>query len=144
MHRRGIITALGVLVACGTQAWGDTVVATRTIRALSVIQPEDVDIVAEVIPGALTHPEDAIGLEARVSLYAGRPIRPGDLAVPALIERNQIIPLIYRNGTLTIKTAGRALARGGEGEAIRVLNLSSKVTVTATVDATGAAVVGSY
>lgn len=144
MHWCGVITALGMLVASGAQAWGDTVVATRTIRALSVIQPEDVDIVPDIIPGALTRPEDAIGLEARVSLYAGRPIHPGDLAAPALIERNQIIPLIYRNGALTIKTDGRALARGSEGEAIRVLNLSSKVTVTAIVDTTGAAVVGSH
>ena len=47
---------------------------------------------------------------ARVTLYPDRPIRPGDLAPPALVDRNQIVTLEYAAGPLVILTEGRALA----------------------------------
>ncbi|MEL6958408.1 MAG: flagellar basal body P-ring formation chaperone FlgA, partial [Pseudomonadota bacterium] len=89
--------------------------------------------------GALSDPTLAVGLEARVALYAGRPIRPGDIGPPAVVERNQIIPLVFANSVITITTEGRALDRAGPGDFIRVMNLSSRITVTARIDATGAA-----
>jgi flagella basal body P-ring formation protein FlgA len=43
---------------------------------------------------------------------------------------------------LLIATEGRALARGGAGDYLRVLNLSSRNTITGRVDKSGAVVVG--
>ena len=81
-------------------------------------------------------------MEARVNLYPGRPIRPGDLREPAVINRNEIITLQYDANGLLIVTEGRALDRAGIGERLRVLNLSSRTTVTATVQGAGLATVG--
>ena len=92
-------------------------------------------------PGGLTDPADVIGLEARVALFAGRPIRQADLGIPAVVERNQIISLIYDGAGLYIKTEGRALDRAGPGELIRVMNLQSRSTVTARIDESGSAYV---
>ena len=50
-----------------------------------------------------------------MAIYAGRPVRPGDLGPPALVERNQLVPLVYQPGGLAISTEGRALGRGGGG-----------------------------
>jgi flagellar basal body P-ring formation protein FlgA len=77
-----------------------------------------------------------------VTIYAGRPIRAADIGAPALVERNQIVPLVYAAGGLQITAEGRALDRGGEGDVIRVMNLSSRVQVTGIVDETGAVRVG--
>lgn len=118
------------------------VVAARTIRAQSIIEPGDLVAGTTPFPGALVDPAEGIGREARVTLYAGRPVQAADLVAPALVDRNQTIPLIYSSGPLTILAEGRALSRGGEGEVIRVMNLESRMTVTGRVAADGAVHVG--
>lgn len=123
-------------------ALAESVVATRTIRALTVIGPEDLTIVEAALPGALSDPALAVGQEARVAIYAGRPVRAQDLGAPALVDRNQLVSLIFLSGGLAISTEGRALARGAEGEVIRVMNLGSRTTVSGRVGADGAIYVG--
>ena len=91
--------------------------------------------------GGIADPALAIGQEARVALYAGRPIRSADLATPAIVERNQIIQIIYRQGGIVISTEGRALDRAGPGDWIRVMNLSSRATITAQIHESGVALV---
>jgi flagellar basal body P-ring formation protein FlgA len=118
-------------------AQADSVVMTRTVRAQSVLTAADMTMVQAAIPGALTDPAPAIGQEARITLYAGRPIRSGDLGAPASVERNQVVSLAYQAGGLEILTEGRALERGGAGDLIRVMNLSSRNTVTGQIDADG-------
>jgi len=119
----------------------DTLIAARTIPARSIIGPEDILVRDIDVLGALETPALAIGQEARVALYAGRPIRAADVGAPAVVERNQIITLIYRHGVIMISTEGRALDRAGPGDRIRVMNISSRTTVSAQVDATGTAFV---
>lgn len=133
---------LALLALLPTAAWPDSLVATRTIRAQSVIGPDDVALVAADIPGAISDAEAALGLEARVSLYAGRPIRPKDVGPPAIVERNQIVPMRYAAGSLTILTDGRALVRGRAGDVIRVMNLASRTTVTGQIADDGTVQVG--
>jgi flagellar basal body P-ring formation protein FlgA len=129
---------LALILALAAPAAAESLVATRTIRAKSLIAPEDLTLVSAELPGALSDPAQAVGLEARVSIYAGRPVRPGDLGPPTLVERNQLVTLVYVSGGLAISTEGRALARGSEGDAVRVLNLGSRNTVTGRVGPDGA------
>lgn len=128
------------LVLAG-QATAETVVAARTIRAHTVIAASDLLLRDVIIPGGVSDPEFLIGMEARVALYAGRPIRPGDVGFPAVVERNQILPLIYNRSGLSITTDGRALDRAGPGDVIRVMNLASRSTVSARIGIDGAAYV---
>ena len=95
------------------------------------------------MPGALTHPLDVVGMETRVVLYADRPIRPGDIGPPSLVDRNQLVTLIFRQQGLNIATEARALGRGSEGDRIRVMNLSSRTTVSGRIDAAGRVVASS-
>jgi flagella basal body P-ring formation protein FlgA len=82
-------------------------------------------------------------MEARVNLYPGRPIRAGDLRAPAVIDRNEVVTLQYNAGGADLDlTEGRALDRAAEGERLRILNLSSRVTVTAVAIGPGLAEVG--
>ena len=137
MWRLVVLTAL-----IAPPAGADAVIATRTLRAQTVIAPGDVAQVAADLPGALADPSQAVGFETRVIIYAGRPVRGADLGPPALVERNQIVPVAYRAGPLTIRTEGRALARGGVGQAIRVMNLASRTTITGLILPDGSVQVG--
>jgi flagella basal body P-ring formation protein FlgA len=136
-----MIRLVVLLLGLAAPAAAEVVVASRTIPARSVIGPEDLAMRDQVIPGAVADPAQIIGMEARVALYAGRPIRPEDVGFPATIERNQIVTLIYQSTGLLISTEGRALDRAGPGDAIPVMNLSSRNTVTAVIGIDGAAYV---
>lgn len=119
----------------------ETVVAARTIPAQTLIAPNDLLLRDVTIAGGESDMLLFVGMESRVALYAGRPIRAGDVGFPAIVERNQIIPLVFLRHGLRIATEGRSLARAGPGEMIRVMNLSSRSTVSARIGEDGAAYV---
>lgn len=131
-----------LILALAVPAAAESVVATRTIRAKAMIVPEDLTLVNAELPGALTDLAAAVGQEARVSIYAGKPVRPGDLGPPTLVERNQVVTLIYVAGGLAISTEGRALGRGSAQDTIRVMNLGSRTTVSGRIGPDGAVYVG--
>ncbi len=131
-----------LILALAAPASAESVVATRTIRAKTLIGPEDLTLVSAELPGALTDPAAALGQEARVAIYAGKPVRPGDFGPPTLVDRNQLVTLVYVSGGLAISTEGRALGRGAAGENIRVMNLGSRNTVTGRIGPDGAVYVG--
>lgn len=120
-----------------TPSASETILAARTIRAQTIIGPLDITLTNHVVPGGISDLDQVIGMESRVALYAGRPIRQGDIGPPALVDRNQIILLIFAAPGVSISTEGRALARGGVGDRIRVMNLSSRSTVFGVVQADG-------
>lgn len=136
-----MIRLVFALLLVAGPAVGDTVVAARTIPAQTTIMPEDIMLNSRDIPGGVANPDDVIGMESRVALFAGRPIRPADVGFPAVVERNQIVQLLYQQNGLLIATEGRALGRAGPGDRIRVMNISSRSTVTAQIGVDGIAYV---
>lgn len=130
------------LLLLATPGLAESVVATRTLRAQTVIGPEDLTLVDAKLPGALADPALALGLETRVAIYAGRPVLPGDLGPPTLVQRNQVVTLVFMTGGLAISTEGRAISRGSAGETVRVINLASRATVSGRVGPDGAVYVG--
>ncbi|GLS85190.1 flagella basal body P-ring formation protein FlgA [Cypionkella aquatica] len=131
-----------LLIFLAFPALADSVVATRTIRAHSLLTADDMTLVAMDIQGALTDTAGAIGQETRVAIYAGKPIHADQIGPNAIVERNQIVPLSYSAGGLSILTEGRALARGGVGETIEVMNLSSRAKVAGLIGLDGVLRVG--
>ncbi|MEL7105931.1 MAG: flagellar basal body P-ring formation chaperone FlgA [Pseudomonadota bacterium] len=133
--------ALVIGISTAVPALADTVVATRTIRAHAVVSPSDVGLADETIPGGLASLSEAVGQEARVMIYAGRPIRAGDLGPPAIIDRNQLVTLRFKKGGLVISTEGRAMDRAGVGDTIRAVNMSSRLSVSGFVADDGSVIV---
>lgn len=125
-----------------TTAVGETIVAARTLQSQTIIGPKDVLAKDVVVDGAFEQVENVIGQEARVTLYAGRPIRFEDIGPASIIERNQIVMLVYQRGSLRIVADARALGRGGVGDLIRVMNLTSRTTISGIIGADGAVTVG--
>lgn len=128
---------VALLLVLPTLAQADTLVATRTIRSQTLLQPGDLVAVGGTVPGALTSADQAVGMEARVVLYAGRPIRPENIGPAALIDRNQTVTILFRSGNLTIMAEGRSLGRGTAGDRIKVMNIASHSTISATIGPDG-------
>ena len=70
------------------------------------------------------------------------PIRPQDIGQPAIIERNQIVTIVFSTGGLVITADGRSLGRGGVGDTLRVMNIGSRKTVSGLVLENGTIAVG--
>ena len=124
------------LLAAGAAA-ADTVIAARNLRPGSILLASDVVQVSGEVPGSYGQIEAVVGLEAKVAIYAGRPILSEHLGLPATVERNQLVEIVYEGSGLTIRTEGRALGRGSEGQRIRVMNLASKTSLFGTVQSNG-------
>ncbi|MEP5759274.1 MAG: flagellar basal body P-ring formation chaperone FlgA [Litoreibacter sp.] len=137
-----MIVLRSIILAClPLPVLGDVVMPVHTIRANAVILIDDLKIKDVDMPGVITKPETIAGLEAKRNLYAGRPIRLTDVGPPAIVERNQVVTLKFQIGGLLIATEGRALDRAGIGDTLRVLNLSSRATVTGRIDENGIVIV---
>lgn len=122
-----IAFALGCLMAMPA---GAEVLAARTLAAGTVIGFEDLTPSADA---PLSEVEGFIGLQTRTIIYEGRPITFQQLSAPLMVERNQMVVLAYEAGALSIRTEGRALGAGAAGDVIRVMNMTSRATVQATI-----------
>ncbi|MEL6414605.1 MAG: flagellar basal body P-ring formation chaperone FlgA [Pseudomonadota bacterium] len=125
------------LIFCAQIAAADVVTPTRTLRAGSLITADALTIRDGIHPGAFDRITDVAGQEARVALYAGRPIPFDAVGPPAIVNRNQIVPLRFRSAGLTITTEGRAMERGGAGDRIRIMILQSRATLFGLVQEDG-------
>lgn len=129
---------LSLLVGiCAHQAVADVVTPVRTLRPGTLIAAADLTVKAGDRPGAFDRISDVAGQEARTALYAGRPIPLDAIGPPALVNRNQIVSLRFEANGLVIATDGRALERGGIGDRVRIMNLSSRATLFGFVQSDG-------
>ena len=136
------LLALAALALDAGPAAAANVSAARAIRAQTVISAADLTVAEAEVPGAVERIEDAAGKEARVTLYPGRPILLSQIGPPAIVERNQLVQMVYERGALAIGAEGRALDRGGAGDRVRVMNLASKQIITGAVAQDGRIDVG--
>jgi flagella basal body P-ring formation protein FlgA len=139
----GWLTALVVAPASASEV--TAVFAKRTLRVGTLVTAADVErgtLPEHRAAGVIARLEDAIGREVRRNLYAGRPVAAEDLGVPTVVERNSLVTVAYRQGSIELTTIGRALDSAGLHELVRVINLDSRSTIVGTVTAPGIVRVG--
>ena len=122
-----------LLFLMAQSALAQAVVVTETVRAREIISAEILAISDQPARGAVTDMHRLIGQEAKVALYPGRRIFSRDFGPPALVSRNEIVPLVFHRGGLRIETEARLLERGSAGQRVRVMNLSSRATLIGTL-----------
>lgn len=92
---------------------------------------------AQIQRGVLTELDQVIGQQLRHAARPGQPLRGADVQRPVLVAKNSLVTMRLNTGGLSLTAQGRAVEDGGEGDAIRVTNVQSKLTVTARVEAEG-------
>ncbi len=118
-------------ILANTSATAEDLVASRIIRSGSILSASD--IVTPNNHEALRRAVGIIGMETTRTLYQGQTIDTVLLRTPTLIKRNAIVQMEYIKGPMTISAEGRALDKGGLGDRVRVMNLTSKRIVTVIV-----------
>ena len=131
-----------LLLLLAQPAGAELVIANRSLPARSVVMLSDVELAKGDIAGYATALAQVVGQELTSAVYAGRPIALSQLAAPAIIERNQIVTLVFQRSGVSIETEARAMERGGIGARIRVMNLASRNTVIGTISEDGRIHVG--
>lgn len=124
------ILAAFALCLMAAPAAGEWISVTHAVRAGVVLAPAHLIVnPGPTPPGALAEIDHAAGLEARVSLYPGRPVLAAEIGPPTLVRRNDIVMMAFSLNGLQLQTEGRALGDGGLGERVRIMNLDSRRTV---------------
>src|SRR5258705_7366144 len=104
-----------------------------TTKSIAVMRAND---------GIVRNASDAAGKEAKRALRAGEFLRSSDLKRPALVAKGSTVTMVFESAGIHLTAVGRALAEGGEGDTIAVLNPTSYRQVVAVVTAPGTVRVG--
>jgi flagella basal body P-ring formation protein FlgA len=124
----------------------DVPVLGRAVAAGTEITANDIEWVSvradRIRPDAVLDPEALIGFETRRMLRAGEPVRSYDLQRPLMVERGELVTLIFEAPGIQLSVRARAMENAADGELARFVNLQSNRTVEALVDGPGRARVG--
>jgi len=105
----------------------------------NVIRARDIDYV-DVRSAFLKHDiilseDELVGMTPRRIILAGDPIKEKDVQAPQIIERGELVTMVFENGSLSLTAKGKALESGAKGDVIRVVNANSSRTLEAQVTA---------
>jgi flagella basal body P-ring formation protein FlgA len=123
----------------------DMPVLTRVLQNGEVAAAEDVVFIrvaqSRVTRGALTDSADIIGFSARRQLRPGVALRDIDFEKPIVIRKGDAVTMVFRVPGVELTARGKAMANGGIGDSVPVLNVQSRTQVDAVVTGSGAVTV---
>ncbi|HWK94307.1 MAG TPA: flagellar basal body P-ring formation chaperone FlgA [Pseudolabrys sp.] len=139
-------TQRGLLRLAGrAYATVETVTVTRSIDRGVVLKASDLTIErrprAQVDRDTVVGIEHAVGLAVRNVVRPGQALRAADLTRPELVQRGQMVTLVFEAPGLTLTLRGKATESGAEGDTVSVLNEQSKRTIQGVVVGPGHVVV---
>ena len=115
----------------------DIIVAASSLPRGTILSADDFSRVKHDVSslpnGYIADEQSGVGMELRRHLSAGTPLTTSMIRKPEIIRRGQQVVIIAVAGNLEVRMSGKALAHGGVGDRIRVLNLSSKQKVEGTI-----------
>ncbi|HVZ52225.1 MAG TPA: flagellar basal body P-ring formation chaperone FlgA [Pseudolabrys sp.] len=139
-------TARGTLRLAGrAQATTEVLTVARQIERGTVLKDADVMVErrprADVARDMLTDRDQAVGLAARAVLQPGRPLRGTELMRPQVVQRDDVVTLMYEVPGIKLTMRGKATEAGAVGDTISVLNEQTKRVVQATVAGPGRVII---
>jgi flagella basal body P-ring formation protein FlgA len=118
-----------------------TVTVNRPVELGQVLKASD--LLAQRRPKAeangkvIAELDAAIGLAARHALRPDQPLRESDLMKPEIVQRGDVVTIVYQVPGLVLTLRGKAQESGALGDQISVLNEQSKRLVQGTVTGPG-------
>ncbi len=107
----------------------------------STIKSSDIEYIKikehEFARDVITDAQKLIGMTARRTIIAGRPIKNTDIIAPEVIKRGSLLTLSLNSGAMNLTTQVKALESGAKGDVIRVVNIASNKTLQALVMGSG-------
>jgi flagella basal body P-ring formation protein FlgA len=123
------------------ERYAHVAVAARALDAKGALGAGDWRVerrpVSEIQPGALTSVPDASDLEPVRPIRAGEVLTAALLKPRLLVRRGDLVTLVLEGPGFRITTRGVAAGDARRGEAVRVLNPTSKREALGTVEVAG-------
>lgn len=97
------------------------------------------DIMWEKVPtdkirgNTIRYADEMIGMQPKRYIAAGRPVESDDIMPPHLVQKGQVVKMLYNTGRIHLQTIGTAMENGIAGELVRVENTQSGKVILATV-----------
>jgi len=106
----------------------DRTMAKGEIIGISDIEFKSVPVRFSKVQGELQL-QDLVGKSLTRPVGAGSMIKLSDLSDPILINRNDVVTILFRHGQLKLTVKGQALHSATRNQPVTVLNLMSKKTI---------------
>jgi flagellar basal body P-ring formation protein FlgA len=119
-------------------------VYAHNMMAGDVITASDLEWSDEAIagPGAPHDPDQVIGKAARTPMRVGAAVTVRDLVSPKVIHRDEMVSVDFAAEGVSLSLIGRAMGDASVGDAVEVMNTSSKKIIQAVATAPGHASIG--
>ncbi len=112
-------------------------VLNTPLNAGDVITRADISYVdmlsTDVSSSMITSPASLIGRTPRFGLPAMRPVATNAVKMPIIIKRGELVTMVLSSPLMHLTAMGRAMQSGAVGDAINVMNPSSKQIIAAVV-----------
>lgn len=130
-----------VFVPATVRLLREVVVVTRPLKRDNVIGAGDVALrerdVGTLNQGFLTDLDQAVGMKMLRPTVLDQVLTPQHLEQAEVVRKGDHVVITAHAGALSVRMPGEALAKGGQGEQIRVRNLNSQRVVKARVTGPG-------
>ncbi len=115
----------------------DVVVTAHGIIRDAVIGQADVTVASKwkdsATAASLSDASEVIGKKAAMRLNAGTEITRHMLRSVPVVKKGEVVRIVLENGPMVISTVGLCQEDGGQGDMVRVQNISSKKIIFARV-----------
>ena len=116
----------------------------RSLNAGDIVEAEDLEW-GEAVAAPAGAPRDAdeiIGKAAKRPLRAGAAVISRDVTPPRVIERDDVVQVVFRDRGVSLTLQGKAMEAAAVGDSVKVQNVASKKIIEAVATGPGRAVVG--
>jgi len=79
----------------------------------------------DIQPRMIIKAENIINMTPRRIADAGKPLMDSDMERPQIVDRGNLVTLVYNSGPIRLTTMGKALQGGGQGDIVQAVNTSS-------------------
>jgi len=86
---------------------------------------------------AITDASHLIGMAAKRSISAGKPVSVNDVRRPKVVSKGQSVTLVLTTPIMRLTTKGKALEEGGTGDTIRISNSQTSTVVEGIITGPG-------
>lgn len=95
----------------------------------------------QIKSNTLIDKKQIIGMEAKKNLRKGSTIQTNEIDRPLLVNRNQLVSIVFNTPSMNLTAKGQAKESGSEGDLIKVVNTRSNKTIQARITSEATVVV---
>ncbi len=104
-------------------------VLKNSLKNGDIIGALDIDYIElpknKIASGVVMEESDLVNMTPRRTMASGKPISLNDLESPKMVDRGDLITLVFDDGVMYLTTKGKALQAGAMGDTVRVSNSDS-------------------